>query len=710
MMSKADTLKAMLANNAFDQLAMFKEPAEWDAMTHDERELLGILFVKQGEHQLQQGDSRVLESFELASKVAPHSPTIFFRQALIYAAQGQNIRCLKAANEALSKSVELDPSFVSAWHSWGNVLLRMGHFYENADYFTEADEKFSRAEALAKMSPVKHVDSLYWHWGVCWYHLGRHSGEAVDLYRSLEKFRAAENEIHAAEFHIDYGNALADLACLIGRQELLLEAIDQYEKATNLSPMNHEGWLYLACTYQRLYNFASSKEYFLKTPLTKEYFLKADECFDHAADKSFDDAVIWMKWGELHLSAGKAERNIDYLGISIEKFQKADFFESGNASILLRWGDALLSAASINESLEMLRDAENKIVTSLKSLSKECEAWYIYGLCMCEYGRYFASKDYYLKAIDNFKLGLQIKETFPALKQGMAIAYFSMGELSGDPEMIEKAIGYYNQASELYEKLSPQFLSDWGVALMKLGEITNDRSHVEQAAAKFEAAIIGKMESNGRLDAIEGDEIELEWLYNYGCAMDFLGDFHDEPIYYEKSVQVLSQVLKLDPEYIHARYNLALALSHLGEINGDAECFHQSIEQFQIVIDHDPEDEMAWNDYGMVFLHLALIMNDPLQKENSRFYFEQAEQRIQQSISLGNIHAFYNLACLYALTNRLAEAVHFLERAEQADALPPADDVIHDEWLDGLRDQQAYRLLISRLINSQDFDDSEDQV
>lgn len=707
-MSKSDTLKAMLAANAFDKLTPFKEPAEWEAMTHDERELLGILFVKQGEHQLQQGDSKVLESFELASKVAPHSPTIFYRQALIYASQGENIRCLKAADEALKKSVELDPSFVSAWHCWGNILLRIGYFYENMDHFIEADEKFAKAESLSKASKQRYTDSLYWHWGVCLYNLGKYSGEAVDFHRALEKFRLAEHEIDAPEFHFDFGHALADLATLIGRQELLLEAIDQYEKGTNLSPMSHEGWLCLACAYQRLFNFASSRKHFLKLNLWREYFAKSDECFENAAEKNFDDPIIWMKWGELHLAAGRVARDPDQLTLAIEKFKNADFLETDNPYIMVRWGEALMLSASINESLEMLREAESKIVAALKPLAKECEAWYLYGLLMCEFGRYFACKDYYLKATEKFECGLQFKDAYPPLLQGMAMAYFSAGELSGDVKLVEKAIGCYARAAELCERVSAQFLSDWGVAQMKLGEMTNDPSHVEQAAAKFETAILDKMESSGRLDSFEGDDLELEWLYNYGCALDFLGDFNDEPVYYEKSVRALSHVLKLDPDYIHARYNLALALSHLGEINADADCFHQATEQFQMVIEHDPEDEMAWNDYALAFLHLGLLLNDPLHKENTRYYFDQAEHRLFHSISLGNIHAYYNLACLYALTERPVEAIYFLQKAEQADALPPADDVIHDEWLDALRDQPEYRLLIARQLNKQAMDDYDD--
>ena len=342
----------------------------------------------------------------------------------------------------------------------------------------------------------------------------------------------------------------------------------------------------------------------------------------------------------------------------------------------------------------MLRDAESKIGLVLKAIPQQPEAWYIYGLCLSEFGRYFSADEYYFQAIDKFQRGLELKSSHPLLMHGMALAYYAIGELKGERQAIEASIRFFGQAAEQGGRLCSQFLSDWGVALMKLGEITSERSFIEEAAAKFEEAI------SSRLDALDGEEIELEWLYNYGCAMDFLGDFYDESIYYEKAVQVLTHVLKLDPDYIHARYNLALALSHIGELNADVDSFHCAIEQFEAVVLHDPEDEVAWNDYGISLLNLATLTADPVHSEKAQDFFDEAEVKLQHAAALGNLYAYYSLACLYALTNNAAAAIHYLEKAEQCDALPFFDDVIHDEWLDGLRDQPAYRRFISAFRTS----------
>ena len=682
-----EKFKAILETNAFEELAEYKEPQAWTSMSHDERELLGILFVKQGEHQMHNGDSQVLESFALATKIAPNSPMVYYRQALVYAKHVQNIRCLKAADAALDKAIMLDPKFINAWHSWGNILVRKGVFSDDHIYFQQADEKFAKVESLSKEAGVRVAENLYWHWGICWFHLGKHSGEAVDYFCSLAKFRLGEEHgISCGEFHNDYGNILIDLACLIGREELFIEAVEHYEKATNLSPSNYESWLNLGCTYQRLFNFAGSRD----------YFHKAEECFERAADMQPNDPVIWHRWAEVEAYAGKISRDLDRLQSSFEKFKRAEEIDSGNPYVLLRWCEAQIIAASYSENLELLRAAEVNIGQVLKAIPQYQEAWHVYGLCLSEFGRYFATEEYYVQAIEKFKRGLEIKKEHPALLHGMALAYFSIGELKNDVESIEKAISYFGNVAELGGRIFPQFLSDWGVALMKLGEMTSERSHIEEAAGKFEQAI------SGHLDVLDGEEIELEWLYNYGCAMDFLGDFHEEPVYYEKAIQVLSHVLKLDPTYVHARYNLALALSHLGELNSDIECFEHALEQFHEVILHDGEDEITWNDYGLALLNLAVLTTDPVQNKKAQEFFHQAETKLLHATALGSLQAYYNLACLYALTGNHAAAIHYLERAEQSDSLPAPDDVIHDEWLDGLRDQPAYRLFISRLLNHED--------
>ena len=81
-----------------------------------------------------------------------------------------------------------------------------------------------------------------------------------------------------------------------------------------------------------------------------------------------------------------------------------------------------------------------------------------------------------------------------------------------------------------------------------------------------------------KTDSGEGAKLDPEWFYNYGCAMDLLGDLDENPECYEKAIQSLSKVLQIDPKYTLVHFNLALALSHFGEVTADVEYFKKSFE------------------------------------------------------------------------------------------------------------------------------------
>ena len=247
-------------------------------------------------------------------------------------------------------------------------------------------------------------------------------------------------------------------------------------------------------------------------------------------------------------------------------------------------------------------------------------------------------------------------------------------------------------------QLYPQILNDWGYALLKLAELTSNKNYVETALDKFEQAITRQSKEYGNA------AIDPEWFYNYGCALDFLGDFNEDVTYYEKAVYVLSKTIQLDPTYTDARYNLALALSHLGEATADIEALNRANDHFQILLSQDNEDEMGWNDWGLTLLTLAHLLDDKALPHQSQKLYEQAENKLHHAAALGNIHSFYNLTCLYSLTENYTAAIYSLERAELAGALPSLDDLMHDEWLEGLRQTEGFRHLISQIFSKHEKD------
>ncbi len=673
-------LNEILVTQDFSRLESFQTPACWTPMSVAERQQLALAFVAQGESQLQQGKSAALDSFALSIEIAPNNPTVLYWQALAYSKQVQNMRCLAAANNALQKVAVLDPSFFEAWFVWACVLVRQGIFNSEPRFFQEADEKFVRAIALHKSDSTVALADIYWQWGLCWFFLGRLDGEAHDFHVALEKYRQAANlGLDNSLFWNNYGDAIAELSILVGRKDLFLEASEFYRNAIKLAPDEFQGWLNLACSLERL--FEIQHEPF--------YFDDANDGFARAAELNSENVELWLNWGSLFVESAKSSGEVEHLYVSFEKFSRANECEPNNSTVLCRWGEAQTLCGAFAERIDLLREAEKNIVHSLEIQSDNVDGWCVYGNCLNELGRYFTDDAFYHRAIEKFLYGISLNERHSMLWHGLALAHFAIGELRNDVQMIEKAVRYCAKVMDCGGEAVSQFWNDWGVAQMKLAELTRDHSNIESAIEKFERAI------NAYGSESEKAVMDLEWLYNYGCAFAFLGEFSQDASHYERAVQILLEAIQQDPAYAEARYNLALSLAHLGALTDDIDHFHQAIEHFHLLVAEDNEDEAMWNDWGLALLNLADLVHDEMHPELSQKYYLQAEDKFKHSIALGGVEAFYNLSCLYSLQNNYPAAMHYLARAEQSEALPAIDEVMHDEWLEGLRQTADFRSFIS---------------
>ncbi len=687
------------------------EPESLDLPDLNDREVLSKLFIKLGENQLKDGKAKFLDSFRAASLISPDNYSVFYLQGRAYLQHSNNLQVLSLAKKAFEKALELDPLSFDAAYELGCVLIQQGLNLEEAPFFQDAIHQFEKAETLIKSD--EDVSSFYWQFGRTWFYLGKLSGEAMDFHYAIDKYKKVDiYEMKSPFYWNDYGDAIIEMGFLLGKKEYFFEAIELYETAISLDSDHFQGYFNLACAYQCVFEMSIDIKFFEKA---NENFEKSSKI--EASTKS-RYAALWLKWGQLLASFGKLKREISFLELSIEKFIQADSIEPNHPGILSRFGEAEMLLGANTDDINLLRQAEDKLVRSLEVNSDAPEVWYLYGICLNELGRYFQDENFYKQAIQKFQYGLSLTQSDPLLWYGLAMSHFALGDMLNDREMIEKASLYCSQVLEFGGQIFLQFWNDWAVMLMRLSEMTLDEHYIESALDKFEQIIRRHGENqdqndyskrledlsleNMDSDEIDKDEIDLEWLYNYGCALDMHGDFTDETTSYEQAVQILSNVVRLDPDYSHARYNLALALSHLGEAVSDIEPLQKASEHFEILISENPEDDTAWNDWGLSLLHLAELIHDSARPDVSRDIYAQAEKKFFHALSLGCLPGFYNLACLYAMTENYKAAIHYMERAEDSDSLPPIDDMMHDDWLDGLRKTDAFKSFISTITNKQE--------
>lgn len=680
-------LKGIQETGEFFRLEPFKDSKSWKNFNEKERNLLATLFVVQGELLLKEGKTIAFEKFTLAQEISSDDPDLCFNIAMSLSKYPENPRCLQACNILLHKVLKLKPTSYEALIELGVVLTHQAKRLTDVSYLDVALEKFIVAENYI---PEEKRAFLHWQRGNCWAVHGHLSGEASDFNNALIFMRQAyEQGMRNSEFLNQYALVLMELSSLFNRKEALHEAAELLEKATQFTAGYFDGLLNLGCCYQRLYEFLGREE----------DFDRAEETFERASAINTECLDVWIHWGKLYVYTGKLNGDAEAFERACVKFVQANRCEPSHPYVLSLWAEAEMFQGTETENLELLRSAEARIIKSLELSSDQVESWRIYGACLSELGRYFGDEIFYRQALEKYQYALTLNSRHPFLWYGKALAYFAIGDLHNDEEMLEKACHACSKVMEYGGQTVSQFWADWGIALVKLAEISADQAYLESAIEKFEKALESK-----DLDYILNDDSDSGLLYHYGCAHDFLGDFTGNVQDYERAVLILTHVVKQDPQHPHAQYNLAVALIHLGEANNDVDCFVRAIEHFPALLQEDIEDEVAWNEWGLALLNLAHLTSEDFPPEKSAKYFDQSEEKLIHAIALGSTSAYYNLACLYSLRKNYAASMHFIEKAASANALPSMDDILHDEWLDGLRETPDFRYFISVQSQKNDQD------
>lgn len=644
-------LKEIADTQKWERLDQFQSSKPLDAMSVNDKSILAGLFFQKGKH---------------------------------YSADQLNEVSLKEALRSFETALKIDPSMGHAWTEKAEVLMSLAVLVDDPTLFNDAFEMFLNAEKVyTSQTKQMPVNQLY-RWGTCSYQMGKHSEEPLDFKIAVEKYREAfERGSDSPEFFFDYATALSELGATIGRVEFILESLDYFQRSLKVQNDNPKTWLKFACVAKLLYLITQDPE----------YYNLADQSFFEAARNCYSNIALWVNWGQLLSYEGKLTKDPELLIASLEKFEKADALNANDPVVLSSWADALMHVGALEDRLDYLKEAQEKIEMCLVLCPDDLDLLCLQGHCLIHLGRYFSDERFLYEAIQKFQEGIALDKTVSILWHGMATAHYLLGEICQDRVHFERAAKFCAEAIELGEEGNAQYWNDWGVALMKLSEMTHDLKLMTDAAERFEKAIALYNKKKPALP-------EPEWFYNYGCSLDYLGDFYGNPNYYEKAINIFLKLLEQHPYLTHVRYSLALSLYHLGDATCDIECLETAIEHFEILLMHDQEDEILCNDVGITFLTLADLLVDTILPRRSEEYFDKAHQLFLQSIASGSLIAHYHLACLHSLQENYAEAMYYIEKAKQCNVLPPVEDLMQDEWLKGLRQTSSFRAFLNQLTHS----------
>lgn len=675
----------ILEKEEFDQLNDYHDPASWGKWDVDDRFSLALVFMKNGERLFPTDKENGWKSFEHSLSIVPESALIRQQIARYCLIHCEDNTLLDKVIKIIEEAVTLEPNWAEPYLQWG-----MAHYRKDA---VEADEEalrfaLQKLEIAEKLIPEGDYPSdfsaqLYWGFANIWHSLGKISGEAIEYSQAIEFYRkSTEYGPHGWEFWREFGDACSEMAFLLANADFILEAIECYQKSLQINKNVGGTWLSLAYVFH----------YFFDMSLEDDHAECALEAYENASKLIDNHDQLWVKWGALLVSLGKIRGNYDPIIDGIAKFETAYKINPKHPKLNILWADALLIASGKDECLLKLKQSEEKIIAALKDSVDDPRAWYIYGICLNSFGRYFDDSIYHRKALDKLNRAIEIDPKDALFWHAAAMTHLELFAFEESHSEIDKSLRAFSRAVEINPKGWPQLWNDWGIALMKLGERTGDKHYIEASLVKFENVM-----KTSQLAGYEEQDLQPDWLYNYGCALDFLGEYYSDQDFYEKAIHMLTRALQLDPNYHHARYNLAITLTHLAELVGDLDLFYKAQEQFLNVISENDEEEFTWNEWGVMCMHAAELVEEECLPEKAKEWLELAEPKLLQAAFLGSSIAYYNLACLYSLTNHIPQALHYLEKAKNAGSLPPMETLLEDLWLENLRGTSEFRDFLSRL-------------
>ncbi len=621
---------------------------------------------------------QALECFDSASKLDAENPKLFYSQGLSLFEYGScegREKGLLLASKKFKVATTLNPHYFEAWSAWGKTLCALGQAFNEHHYFQRARDHLRKALTLSEGAAKDTLSKIHWDLGITLYRIAQHSGEALDLHHALEAFSLAAglNETLPFAFWLDYGHAALDFALQVNETRFFTKAVSCYKYALSLNSNSSEGWSYFATALHRLY----------LTTHDEDHFFQANDCFESATTLQPNDAELWLSWAKFLLESTRRKPEEKRLQSCIEKCSRAYAINDKIPLILAIWAESLALLGDLTDRVELIFDAQDKMNDALDEECDDPEILFSYGMCLNACGRYFSDYDYYYQAIEKFQAGLSIDRTLHTHWHALAVNYTLLGHFEGDAPNLVRAVRFFQKALDLHSCSTTIF--DQAVALSKLGDLTHDESRYNEAIALFERAL--HMQRNAIY-------LHPNWLFHYACTLDSLGDFHDDETYYQRAIEIFSHVLMIDPELHEVHHRLSLALSHLGELTHKAEYFYRAIHHYRLSLKHDEENDSIILDWGVTLINLSQHTSDPAEAEQ---FYKDAEHKIIAAAKLGNLQAFYHLSCLHSLMDQKEQAMDYLLKADSHHALPPLEDLLNDEWLEGVRSTPDFRNFLMQL-------------
>jgi tetratricopeptide (TPR) repeat protein len=623
---------------------------------------------------------RLFKILDQAEKLLPNDPFVLCRSAKVlfhFGVLNSSGRCFLLALDKLNMAKETDPNYFetsASWFQlWGNILIQVGKLLGDNSFIGKAIEKYQ--QGLKR----NHQPELYWDCGEAWVLLGKKSGESTDFKQGLAYFHKAQQEgLCSPFFRLDFAHALIAYGkhcgeiCYLEESLFILKnlIVETYIPKENPTVSHTLAW--------RQYSLAMKTRYQLTH--SEDHFIEADTAYREAILTTRKNSDLWLDWADLYLYAGWIQRDFKLMEAGLDKLTSPKIKECNPIKTSLCLGKGLLYLGLYLENYKAIKDGQERIREAHSLDPKNPDLNFAMAFADFALGLYFADPAMIKKSAQAFERGLRRDTSQIEPLHALYQVYLTLGLKLYDRALVKKGIKAISRLSEL-RPYSPVYLNEWGVALLRL-------RHLEANGDKQQACIEEAIDKFRKANQLRENE---ETYYNWGCALDLLGDLTGDEEDYGQAIDLLTKVYEKRPSE-HVRFQLALTLSHLGELIQSGELLSQACELFDFAVKSDPEDEKAWCELGFCYLNLSEILRDTFKEEEEGAMRNQAEKALTRAAELGSADACYHLACLYSLSGYNEASLHYLTKAKDGNSLPAREELERDEWLENVRKTEAFQL------------------
>ncbi len=266
------------------------------------------------------------------------------------------LKHLRKAEDMLDELSLKNPDDPAVFASYGRVLLDLG------DYFNCVDIYFRAVEAFQSATSLDRTFHSAWHaLGTCYMTLAEHEDDyTLQLERAVRFFSKALNLRPDPTYHFDLGDALYRLADEKTDKNLLEHALHHIETALEIqknAPYTCIDWIYTHASALALAGQLHEEE---------SYFIQSLDLLHHILMAKPDYPDLNYRFALVYNAYADTVSDTDLYYRSFHHYRIAHMQDPDNDVLLHDWSLALMHLHEIQDTPQLISDAENKLFQAIK--------------------------------------------------------------------------------------------------------------------------------------------------------------------------------------------------------------------------------------------------------------------------------------------------------------------------------------------------------